>query len=186
MSVQSRTKIQSAYLRPETAQGIFTNYKNVVDSFYPDLPFGIGQRAKPFATKSARATLSSVREFEQMEIEYFVHPDEWEEDFEQWVTAHRMPVRKRLACQKTTFMSSKYQKTTALTTASAPSTSNSIFRIGREELLGLAYRTDFDLKNHQNASAARIWNTDQKMAASHSYRTSSNRASVSSVLSWLC
>jgi glycyl-tRNA synthetase len=75
----------TAYLRPETAQGIFTNYKNVVDSFYPDLPFGIAQAGKAFRNEiSPRDFVFRSREFEQMEIEYFVHKNEWEKVFEQW------------------------------------------------------------------------------------------------------
>src|SRR3954468_15702285 len=67
------------YLRPETAQGIFTNYKNVVDSFYPDLPFGIAQQGKAFRNEiSPRDFIFRSREFEQMEIEYFVDPAKWE------------------------------------------------------------------------------------------------------------
>ena len=75
-----------SYLRPETAQGIFTNYKNVVDSFYPDLPFGIGQIGKAFRNEiSPRDFVFRSREFEQMEIEYFIHPEGWEAEFEKWV-----------------------------------------------------------------------------------------------------
>ena len=67
----------SSYLRPETAQGIFTNYKNVLDSFYPDLPFGIAQMGKAFRNEiSPRDFIFRSREFGQMEIEYFVHPDQ--------------------------------------------------------------------------------------------------------------
>ncbi len=65
----------TSYLRPETAQGIFTNYKNVVDSFYPDIPFGIAQIGKAFRNEiSPRDFVFRCREFEQMEIEYFIHP----------------------------------------------------------------------------------------------------------------
>ncbi|HRQ86594.1 MAG TPA: glycine--tRNA ligase, partial [Candidatus Saccharibacteria bacterium] len=74
-----------SYLRPETAQGIFTNYKNVVDSFYPDLPFGIAQIGKAFRNEiSPRDFIFRAREFEQMEIEYFVDPNNWQESFEHW------------------------------------------------------------------------------------------------------
>ena len=73
-----------AYLRPETAQGIFTNFKNVVDSFYPDLPFGIAQQGKAFRNEIApRDFVFRSREFEQMEIEYFVNPENWEEAFDE-------------------------------------------------------------------------------------------------------
>lgn len=68
-----------SYLRPETAQGIFTNFKNVVDTFYPDVPFGIAQQGKAFRNEiSPRDFVFRSREFEQMEIEYFIHPDAWE------------------------------------------------------------------------------------------------------------
>jgi glycyl-tRNA synthetase len=64
-----------SYLRPETAQGIFTNFKNVVDSLYPDMPFGIAQQGKAFRNEiSPRDFVFRSREFEQMEIEFFVHP----------------------------------------------------------------------------------------------------------------
>ena len=72
-----------AYLRPETAQGIFTNYKNVVDTIYPDLPFGIAQQGKAFRNEiSPRDFILRDRECSQMEIEYFVVPETWEENFE--------------------------------------------------------------------------------------------------------
>ena len=72
-----------AYLRPETAQGIFTNYKNVVDTIYPDVPFGLAQQGKAFRNEiSPRDFVFRSREFSQMEIEYFVHPETWEENFE--------------------------------------------------------------------------------------------------------
>ena len=72
-----------AYLRPETAQGIFTNYKNVVDTIYPDVPFGIAQQGKAFRNEiSPRDFILRDRECSQMEIEYFVHPDKWEDAFE--------------------------------------------------------------------------------------------------------
>jgi glycyl-tRNA synthetase len=72
-----------SYLRPETAQGIFTNFKNVVDSFYPDLPFGIAQQGKAFRNEiSPRDFIFRSREFEQMEIEYFVEKEKWEESFD--------------------------------------------------------------------------------------------------------
>jgi glycyl-tRNA synthetase len=76
-------RASKTYLRPETAQGIFTNFKNVVDSFYPDLPFGIAQQGKAFRNEiSPRDFVFRSREFEQMEIEYFVHPEKWEEAFD--------------------------------------------------------------------------------------------------------
>jgi glycyl-tRNA synthetase len=67
-----------AYLRPETAQGMFTNYRNILDSFYPDLPFGIAQVGKAFRNEiSPRDFLFRVREFEIMEFEYFIPESIW-------------------------------------------------------------------------------------------------------------
>ena len=141
-----------AYLRPETAQGIFTNFKNVVDSFYPDLPFGIAQQGKAFRNEIApRDFVFRSREFEQMEIEYFVNPENWEEAFDEILKAtheflealgldpdniHELdvPAEDRAHYSKKT-IDIEYD-----------------FPIGKEELMGIAYRTDFDLMNIQRVS----------------------------------
>jgi glycyl-tRNA synthetase len=141
-----------SYLRPETAQGIFTNFKNVVDSFYPDLPFGIAQQGKAFRNEiSPRDFVFRSREFEQMEIEYFVDPENWEESFEKWVSdikeflsevglnesdIHELEVPEEDRAH--------YSKRTIDFEFDYP--------IGKKELLGLAYRTDFDLQNIQRVS----------------------------------
>ncbi len=141
-----------SYLRPETAQGIFTNYKNVVDSFYPDLPFGIAQQGKAFRNEiSPRDFVFRSREFEQMEIEYFVNPENWEEAFEHWVekckewfTALGLPADKIHELEVEGDDRAHYSKRTIDFEFDYP--------IGREELMGLAYRTDFDLRNiHDNS-----------------------------------
>jgi len=73
----------TTYLRPETAQGTFLNYKNIVDSFYPDLPFGIAQIGRNFRNEiSPRDYIFRSREFEIMEFEYFIRPEDWEEQFD--------------------------------------------------------------------------------------------------------
>lgn len=142
----------TSYLRPETAQGIFTNYKNVLDSFYPDLPFGIAQQGKAFRNEiSPRDFVFRSREFEQMEIEYFIHPDSWEQMFEGWVKGIEhflkelgLPEDKISKLEVPEEDRAHYSKRTIDFEFDYP--------IGREELLGLAYRTDFDLKNIQEAS----------------------------------
>lgn len=140
------------YLRPETAQGIFTNYRNVVDSFYPDLPFGIAQQGKAFRNEiSPRDFVFRSREFEQMEVEYFVNPDKWEEAFKQW----QSDIKKFL--KEAGLPDSKVHELEVPDEDRAHYSKRTIdfefdFPIGREELLGLAYRTDFDLKNIQRAS----------------------------------
>ena len=141
-----------SYLRPETAQGIFTNFKNVVDSFYPNLPFGIAQQGKAFRNEIApRDFVFRSREFEQMEIEYFVNPENWQEAFDELLKAtheflealgldprniHELdvPAEDRAHYSKKT-IDIEYD-----------------FPIGKEELMGIAYRTDFDLMNIQRVS----------------------------------
>lgn len=141
-----------SYLRPETAQGIFTNYKNVVDSFYPDLPFGIAQQGKAFRNEiSPRDFLFRAREFEQMEIEYFVHEKQWKEEFEKWI-ANIETFLKELGLPE-----DRIHKLEVAEADRAHYSQRTIdfefdFPIGREELLGLAYRTDFDLQNIQKAA----------------------------------
>jgi glycyl-tRNA synthetase len=140
-------KNSQSYLRPETAQGIFTNFKNVVDSFYPEIPFGIGQQGKAFRNEiSARDFVFRSREFEQMEIEYFVHPDHWEEAFTMWVglvhdwcNALGLPPEMVHELEVGEADRAHYSKRTIDFEFDFP--------IGREELLGLAYRTSFDLDN---------------------------------------
>lgn len=141
-----------SYLRPETAQGIFTNFKNVVDTLYPDVPFGIGQQGKAFRNEiSPRDFVFRSREFEQMEIEYFVHPDQWEPLFDMWVDeCHRWFDALGLSPDKIHELEvpdtdrAHYSKRTVDFEFDFP--------IGREELMGLAYRTDFDLGNIQRVS----------------------------------
>lgn len=142
-----------SYLRPETAQGIFTNYKNVVDTLYPDLPFGLAQQGKAFRNEiSPRDFVFRSREFEQMEIEYFVHPDNWEEAFEMWVKlVHDW-------CDAIGLSKEKVHELEVPESDRAHYSKRTIdfeydFPIGREELLGLAYRTDFDLGNIQRESS---------------------------------
>jgi glycyl-tRNA synthetase len=138
-----------SYLRPETAQGIFTNYKSVVDVFYPDLPFGIAQQGKAFRNEiSPRDFIFRSREFEQMEIEYFVHPDKWQESFEsllknihEFLDMLGLPKESIHELEVSDNDRAHYSKRTIDIEFDFP--------IGREELLGLAYRTDFDLKNIQ-------------------------------------
>lgn len=138
-----------SYLRPETAQGIFTNYHNVVDSFYPDLPFGIAQQGKAFRNEiSPRDFIFRSREFEQMEIEYFIDPANWEAEFKQWV---------ELVHQWTDALGLPAENVHELEVAASDRAHYSQrtidfefdFPIGREELSGVAYRGSFDLDNIQ-------------------------------------
>jgi glycyl-tRNA synthetase len=74
------------YLRPETAGGIFVNFRNIVDTMRVRIPFGIGQIGKSFRNEiTVENFIFRTREFEQMEVEYFVHPREWKTHFEKWL-----------------------------------------------------------------------------------------------------
>jgi glycyl-tRNA synthetase len=145
------------YLRPETAQGMFTNFKNIIDSFYPDLPFGLAQIGKSFRNEISPGNfIFRLRELEIMELEYFIHPADWEKYFENWLKAqhewfeklgldkekikeHEVPAEDR----------AHYSKRTVDMYYDFPS-------LGFQELTGLAYRTDFDLKNHQEKAGKNL------------------------------
>ena len=119
----------------------------MLDSFYPDLPFGIGQQGKAFRNEiSPRDFIFRSREFEQMEVEYFVRPDKWEESFEmwrklvwEWCAAIGLPTESVHELEVPAEDRAHYSKRTIDFEFDFP--------IGREELLGLAYRTNFDLGN---------------------------------------
>lgn len=141
-----------SYLRPETAQGIFTNYKNVVDTLYPDLPFGLAQQGKAFRNEiSPRDFIFRSREFEQMEIEYFINPGNWKDEFEKWIKlVHRWLNALGLKNEKVHEL--EVPKNDRAHYSERTIDFEYDFPIGREELLGLAYRTDFDLSNIQRVS----------------------------------
>jgi glycyl-tRNA synthetase len=142
-----------SYLRPETAQGMFTNYKNVLDSFYPDLPFGLAQVGKAFRNEiSPRDFVFRSREFEQMEIEYFIDPKDWEKMFEGWVVGIEKFLTEMLGLPQ-----DKIHKLEVPEEDRAHYSKRTIdfefdYPHGTDELLGLAYRTDFDLQNIQKAT----------------------------------
>lgn len=142
-----------AYLRPETAQGIFTNFRNVVDTIYPDIPFGIAQQGKAFRNEiSPRDFILRDRECSQMEIEYFVKPETWEENFEKLRDQQHEFLENRMGLAKEMLHDfevpaedrAHYSKRTIDIMFDYPN--------GQEELMGLAYRTDFDLSNIQRES----------------------------------
>jgi glycyl-tRNA synthetase len=142
----------TTYLRPETAQGMFTNFKNIVDTFSPDLPFGIAQVGKAFRNEiSPRDFLFRTREFEIMEFEFFLHQNDWEKYFEKWrgdmhkwFTKIGLPADKIHEIEVPQEDRAHYSKRTIDFEFDYP--------FGRAEIGGLAYRTDFDLKNHQEKS----------------------------------
>lgn len=142
-----------AYLRPETAQGIFTNFKNVVDTIYPDLPFGIAQQGKAFRNEiSPRDFILRDRECSQMEIEYFVHPDTWRGIFEQLLAEQHRFLEEVIGLPKERIHDYEVPATDRAHYSQRTVDIEFDYPNGREELMGIAYRTDFDLTNIQRAS----------------------------------
>jgi glycyl-tRNA synthetase len=145
-----------AYLRPETAQGLFTNYKNIIDSFYPDLPFGIAQVGKAFRNEiSPRDFVFRSREFEQMEIEYFVDSKDWAENFER-LLKNIYEFLNQMGIPKDKIHELEVPESDRAHYSQRTIDLEFDFPIGRKELLGLAYRTDFDLKNVERESGKNI------------------------------
>ena len=152
----------TSYLRPETAQGIFVNFKNIIDSFHPKLPFGIGQIGKAFRNEiTPRDFIFRVRELEQMEVEYFVHPEEWEKYFEmwreimwKWIEAIGIDKKNVEEHEIADGDPAHYSKRTIDFEFNYP--------FGKKELYGLAYRTDFDLKSHMAGSGVSLEYLDEE------------------------
>ncbi len=151
-----------SYLRPETAGGMFVNFKNVLDSFHPKLPFGLAQIGKAFRNEIApRDFLFRVREIEQMEIEYFIDPKSWEKIFDDF-TEQLVEYSKDLGLDQ-----KKVHKLEVAPEDRAHYSKRTIdfefdYPFGREELWGLAYRTNFDLSAHSKASKAPLEYFDEE------------------------
>ncbi|MCR9192525.1 MAG: glycine--tRNA ligase [Gammaproteobacteria bacterium] len=142
-----------AYLRPETAQGIFTNFKNVLDSTPQKLPFGIAQIGKAFRNEiTPRNFIFRVREFEQMEIEFFVKPGEDEKWHETWVET-RLAWWKKQGLTSDNLKLENQEKDDLAHYAKKTVDILYKFPHGFEELEGVANRTDFDLGSHTRHQA---------------------------------
>lgn len=150
----------TVYFRPETAQAMFVDFPLIMTSSRKRVPFGIAQIGKAFRNEITPGNfIFRQREFEQMEIEYLIHPNDWEKQFEAWLAAmhewiaecgitssavHELDVPKdELAHYSKRTVDLEYD-----------------FPFGKKELYGLAYRTDFDLTNHGKASGKEIIYTD--------------------------
>ncbi|MFH1575516.1 MAG: glycine--tRNA ligase [Candidatus Nealsonbacteria bacterium] len=151
-----------AYFRPETAQAMFVDFKNILDTSRKTLPFGIAQIGKAFRNEITPGNfIFRTREFEQMEIEYFILEKDWEKYFEYWrkeiigwiknlgvnikkIHEIEIPEKERAHYSKRT-IDFEYE-----------------FPFGQKELYGLAYRTDFDLKNHEKSSGNSLKYKDPK------------------------
>ena len=153
---------EPVYLRPETAGAIFSDFKNVVDSCRVKVPFGIGQIGKAFRNEIvARNFIFRVREFEQMEIEYFISPDaEWEPLFDAWLEAQEEFARE-LGAKPADLKRYEHPKEKLSHYSRKTVDIEYNFPFGFAELFGLAHRGDFDLSQHQKFSGADLSYFDQ-------------------------
>lgn len=140
------------YLRPETAQGMFVNFKNVLDSIHPRLPFGLAQIGKNFRNEiTPKEFIFRVRELEIMEFEYFIDPENWEKEFKElhqsmkaWFERVGLNLEDIHELEVPEADRAHYSKRTVDFEYKYP--------FGIKEIGGLAYRTDFDLSNHAKHS----------------------------------
>jgi len=150
----------TAYLRGELAQGMFTDFKQILDSIHPKLPFGLAQSGKVFRNEITMGKFTfRTLEFDLAEFEYFVKPDEWEKHFEYWkkemydfAISLGLPAEKLRWRSHTKEELAHYSKRTEDLEYEFP--------WGFKEMWGLAYRTDFDLKNHMDKSGVDLRFTD--------------------------
>ncbi len=156
------TDSEPVYLRGEIAQGMFTNFRNILDTMRKKLPFGIASAGKAFRNEITPGNfIFRTLEFDLMEFEYFIRESEWEEKFDYWldemnkwldvlgISKDKIRVREHTKDEL-----SHYSKRTVDIEYNTP--------FGWKELYGLAYRTDFDLKNHQQMSGKDMTYFDQQ------------------------
>lgn len=150
------------YLRPETAQGIFVNYTNVLNTSRVQIPFGIAQIGKAFRNEVvARQFVFRMREFEQMEMQFFVKPGEDSEWYDQW-KAERMDWHKNIGIREKNLRFADHPKDKLAHYAKAAVDVQYHFPIGWQEVEGIHNRTDFDLSQHQEFSGKKQDYFDQQ------------------------
>lgn len=150
------------YLRPETAGAIFVDFKNVVDSCRVKIPFGIGQIGKAFRNEIvARNFIFRIREFEQMEIEYFISPEiNWEPLFNEWLELQE-EFALELGAKREDLRRYEHPKEKLSHYSRKTIDIEYNFPFGFAELFGLAHRGDFDLSQHQKFSGQDLQYLDQ-------------------------
>jgi len=147
---------QSAYLRPETAQGIFVNFKNVAQIARRKPPFGIAQVGKAFRNEITPGNfIFRTLEFEQMEMEFFVPPAEAEEWFRFWVD-ERVAWHRRFGLRESHLRVREHEADELSHYSTMTSDIEYLFPIGWSELEGVAYRGDFDLRSHTEGSGTKL------------------------------
>jgi glycyl-tRNA synthetase len=149
------------YLRPETAQGIFVNFLNVQKTGRMKIPFGIAQTGKAFRNEIiARQFIMRMREFEQMEMQFFVRPGTQKQWYEYWKEA-RLKWHKKLGLGDANYRYHDHVKLAHYADAAVDIEFN--FPFGFKELEGIHSRTDFDLKNHAELSGKKLQYNDPEL-----------------------
>lgn len=149
-------KANIVYFRPETAQAMFVDFKNILDTSRKTIPFGVAQIGKAFRNEITPGNfIFRTREFEQMEVEYFIKPENWEKHFEEW----RVEMQNWM--QEIGLDMSKVHEHEIEESERAFYSKRTIdfefeYPFGQKELYGLAYRTNYDLTQHQNASGKEL------------------------------
>ncbi len=145
-----------AWLRPETAQGIFVNFDNVLTTSRRKLPFGIAQQGKSFRNEITTGNfIFRTREFEQMEMEFFVHPDTAQEWYDYW-RQERLNWFLRFGAREEHLRLREYAKEELAHYSAGTTDIEFFYPFGWAELEGVANRTDYDLKRHAESSGKRL------------------------------
>ncbi|MDZ7690557.1 MAG: glycine--tRNA ligase [Balneolaceae bacterium] len=160
-AVSSGDDDDAVYLRPETAQGIFVNFKNVMDTARQQVPFGIAQTGKAFRNEVvARQFVFRMREFEQMEMQYFVEPGTDADEYDRWLEK-RMEWHKSLGIRPSKLRAEPHPEDKLAHYAEAAADIQYEYPIGWQEVEGIHNRTDFDLSQHQEFSGKKLEYYDQ-------------------------
>jgi len=154
-----------AYLRPETAQGIFINFKNVLGSSRQKIPFGIAQMGKAFRNEiTPRNFIFRSREFEQMEVEYFIPPgdDVWPEFHRQWIDSSKSFLLDVVGLREDLMGWDIHQGDKLAHYAQACTDITFKFPFGEQELMGIAARGNYDLSQHTDGSGKNLEYFDEE------------------------
>ncbi len=146
----------AVYLRPETAQAMFVDFKQILETSRKKIPFGVAQIGKAFRNEITPGNfIFRLREFEQMEIEYFINPKNWEDYFEHWQDQQKLwCIRIGLDQNRLKFVEIPDQDRAFYSKRSVDT--EFVYPFGQKELYGLAYRTDFDLSAHEKMSGQKL------------------------------
>ena len=141
-----------AYFRPELAQAMFVNFKNIIETMRKRLPFGIASQGKAFRNEITPGNfIFRTREFDLMEFEYFIRESEWEKHFEYWLSEMKHWL-KHLGINEKNLRFVEIPDGERAHYSKRTIDVEYLYPFGQKELYGLAYRTDFDLKNHMEKS----------------------------------